>query len=253
MGSCSTKVRSMSHLSLHNHYIQSRTLIYRTHLGSITYLSFPTRSHLLSASDDGTICLYHTRDWGLLATLRGHKGRVNSVAIHSSMKVGLSVGKDRTLRMWDLMRGKGSASIKLGIGEVIAQLSLLRCIEQRSRGRSNPMDTIRDKVCCRVTNIDWYLFNSRYSSESQYIHDFLPLFGQKMALLHTIPHGSRIHDLRFCTRRDGRELLLVAAENKQVSVYLLNEGEPSSSGPLPIVAVLVGHQNRYGHLIFIIA
>lgn len=154
MGSCSTKVRSASHLSLRNRHIQRRSLIYRTHLGSITHLSFPTRSHLLSASDDGTICLYHTRDWALLATLRGHKGRVNSVAVHSSMKVGLSVGKDRTLRMWDLMRGKGSASIKLGKGEAIAELTLPRRIEQLSRGRSNPMDTIRNKVCSHITNID---------------------------------------------------------------------------------------------------
>lgn len=84
--------------------------------GSITHLSFPTRSHLISASEDGTICIFHTRDWVLLRSLKGHKGRVNSVAVHPSGKVALSVGKDRTLRMWDLMRGKGSASTKLGKG-----------------------------------------------------------------------------------------------------------------------------------------
>ncbi|KAJ7881167.1 WD40-repeat-containing domain protein [Mycena leptocephala] len=42
------------------------------------------------------------------------QGEVNSVAVHPSGKVALSVGKDRTLRMWDLMRGKGCASTKLG-------------------------------------------------------------------------------------------------------------------------------------------
>ena len=42
---------------------------------------------------------------------------MNSVAVHPTGKVALSVGKDRTLRMWDLMRGKGSASTKLGKGE----------------------------------------------------------------------------------------------------------------------------------------
>jgi WD40 repeat protein len=84
--------------------------------GSITVLNFPTKSHLLSASEDGTICLYHTRDWAVLSTLRGHKGRVNAVAVHPSSKICLSVGKDRVLRMWDLMRGKGSASVKLGKG-----------------------------------------------------------------------------------------------------------------------------------------
>jgi hypothetical protein len=119
--------------------------------------------------------------------------------------------------------------------------------EQLSRGRSDSMDTIWDKIRGRVTNVDRYLFNSPYSSRSQYINDFLTSFDQKMALLHTVPHGSRIHDLQFCTRRDVRELLLVAAEDKRVSVYLLDQDNLSSSSPWPIVASLVGHQNRYGH------
>lgn len=38
------------------------------------------------------------------------------MAVHPSGKVALSVGKDRALRMWDLMRGKGVASTKLGKG-----------------------------------------------------------------------------------------------------------------------------------------
>lgn len=85
-------------------------------VGSITHLEFPSRSHLLSASEDGTLCLFRARDWSVLRSLKGHKGRVNCVAVHPSGKVALSVGKDRTLRMWDLMRGKGSASTKLGKG-----------------------------------------------------------------------------------------------------------------------------------------
>jgi WD40 repeat protein len=173
VGLCNTKVGSVGHFSPRNRHIRSRALIHRTHLGSITYLSFPTRSHLISASDDGTICLYHTRDWALLTTLRGHKERVNSVAIHSSMKVGLSVGKDRTLRMWDLMRGKGSASTKLGKGGTTVEPTLPLYTEQFARGRSHSMDTIRNKVCSRVTNVDRYLFHGMYSSKSQHIYDLL--------------------------------------------------------------------------------
>lgn len=77
---------------------------------------FPSRSHLLSASEDGTLCLFRARDWAVLKALRGHKGRVNAVDVHPSGKVALSVGKDKALRMWDLMRGKGVASTKLGKG-----------------------------------------------------------------------------------------------------------------------------------------
>lgn len=41
------------------------------------------------------------------------------MAAHPSGKVALSVGKDRALRMWDLMRGKGVASTKLGKGQSV--------------------------------------------------------------------------------------------------------------------------------------
>jgi len=50
------------------------------------------------------------------------------------MKVGLSVGKDRTLRMWDLMRGKGSASMKLGKGEVIDEPTFLCALNSHLEG-----------------------------------------------------------------------------------------------------------------------
>jgi len=86
-------------------------------LGSITHLTFPSRSHLISASEDGTLCVFRARDWAVLRSLKGHKGRVNSVSVHPSGKVALSVGKDRTLYMWDLMRGRRAASMKLGFGE----------------------------------------------------------------------------------------------------------------------------------------
>ena len=61
--------------------------------------------------------MFRARDWVLLRSLKGHKGRVNSVSVHPSGKVALSVGKDRTLYMWDLMRGRRAASMKLGFGK----------------------------------------------------------------------------------------------------------------------------------------
>ncbi|KAG9313177.1 WD40-repeat-containing domain protein [Chiua virens] len=176
------------------------------HQGSITYLQFPTRSHLLSASEDGTLCLFHARDWTVLRSLKGHKGRVNSVAIHPSGKVALSVGSDKTLRMWDLMRGKGSASTKLGKeGEVVR----------------------------------WSLSGSTFVVQSL---SSLDVFSTDMVLRHTVSHPSRIHSLRFFKRVNGDgELLLVAAEDKKVSIYQLPE-DPES--PPTIIAELVGHSNR---------
>lgn len=63
-----------------------------------------------------------------------------------------------------------------------------------------------------------------------------------MSLLHTFSHPSRVHDVRFCTRVDGAgELLLVAAEDKKVTVYDATRGDHTS---LPVLATLVGHSNR---------
>lgn len=66
---------------------------------------------------------------------------------------------------------------------------------------------------------------------------------QDMALRHTITHPSRIHSLRFCKRVNGDgELLLVAAEDKKVSVYQVSE-DPQSTPT--IIAEMVGHSNRF--------
>lgn len=86
------------------------------HAGSITSLQFPTSAHLVSTSVDGTIALFRTADWALLKSLKGHSGRVNHVDVHPTGRVALSVGKDKTLRMWDLMRGRGAASLPLSEG-----------------------------------------------------------------------------------------------------------------------------------------
>ncbi|KAI0923588.1 hypothetical protein AcW1_006500 [Taiwanofungus camphoratus] len=177
------------------------------HEGSITHLEFPSRSHLLSASEDGTLCLFRARDWAVLRSLKGHKGRVNCVAVHPSGKVALSVGKDRTLRMWDLMRGRGSASTKLGKeGEVVR----------------------------------WSTDGSLFVVLSQSTID---IYTTDMKSLHTIIHPSRLHDVKFCRRVLGKgEVLLVAAEDKKLSVYDV----PSEPEGVPtVIAEMVGHSNRF--------
>ena len=58
--------------------------------------------------------------------MKGHHGRVNHLSVHPQGRVVLSVGKDRTMRMWNLFEGKVrskkgkevSTSMRLGAGEV---------------------------------------------------------------------------------------------------------------------------------------
>ncbi|KAI1790232.1 WD40 repeat-like protein [Ganoderma leucocontextum] len=176
------------------------------HQGSITHLEFPSRSHLLSASEDGTLCLFRARDWAVLREMKGHKGRVNSVAVHRSCKVALSVGKDRTLRMWDLMRGKGSASTKIGKeGELVR----------------------------------WSTDGSIFAVQAQ---NTIDIYSTDMEHLHTITHPSRLHDIKFCKRVEGEgDLLLAGAEDKKLTVY---DVPKDRTKPPTIVAEMVGHTNR---------
>ncbi|KAL1902564.1 Protein mak11 [Sporothrix stenoceras] len=100
------------------------------HASSVTKLSFPTRSKLLSASEDSTIAVTRTRDWSLLSMIKapvpkegmggglrrpsgdtappgGAPSGVNDFAVHPSMKVMISVSRgERSMRLWNLVTGK---------------------------------------------------------------------------------------------------------------------------------------------------
>lgn len=64
-----------------------------------------------------------------------------------------------------------------------------------------------------------------------------------MALLQTIAHPARIHDISFCRTNADRDVLLVAAEDKQVTIYLLPQAEAEDSAA-PVIGYLSGHMNR---------
>jgi len=83
------------------------------HKGTITALGFVGSSHLLSGSEDGAVCIWRVYDWSLLHILGGHKGAITAVAIHPSGKLALSSGRDRSLRLWDLVRGRCAYITKL--------------------------------------------------------------------------------------------------------------------------------------------
>ncbi|KDN52379.1 WD40 repeat-like protein [Tilletiaria anomala UBC 951] len=178
------------------------------HEGTITALHFPTRTYLLTTGQDGRINIYRSRDWSLLKTLKGHVGSVNDVAAHPSGRVALSVGKDRTIRMWDLMRGVGAASTKIG--------------EEGER-------------------VTWDSHGNRFAvlaGPHLRVHD------TQMKVLGEITAKVRWHDVRFYSVK-ARELMFVAGEDKMVHVY--DVAEPFEVEGIPTfkeIARLVGHNNR---------
>ncbi|XP_067424503.1 p21-activated protein kinase-interacting protein 1 isoform X3 [Emydura macquarii macquarii] len=81
------------------------------HNGTVTCLEFYGNAHLLSGAEDGLICIWDTKRWECLKSIKAHKGHVTSLSIHPSGKLALSVGTDKTLRTWNLVEGR-SAFIK---------------------------------------------------------------------------------------------------------------------------------------------
>lgn len=85
------------------------------HNGTINALRFAqdgTRDLLFSAGDDAAICVWRVSDWRCLKRLSGHQTAVLDVAVHPSARVALSVAKDRSLFMWNMLRGKVAYSAK---------------------------------------------------------------------------------------------------------------------------------------------
>ena len=58
-----------------------------SHGGSVTSLQFHGAKYLISGSEDNNVVVWRTKPkWEVLKTLRGHKGHVESVAVHPSGK-----------------------------------------------------------------------------------------------------------------------------------------------------------------------
>ena len=100
------------------------------HSGAVTALTFPSRGKLLSGATDNTIAATRTRDWTVLSLLKvpypKRVGRpsgdtagpgdvpagINSVAVHPSAKLMVSVSKsERCMRLWNLMTGKKAGTL----------------------------------------------------------------------------------------------------------------------------------------------
>lgn len=91
------------------------------HTGGITALQFFEDSMLLSASEDGTLFIWRVHDWEHLHILGGHKSTVLDFAIHPTGKLALSVSKDKTLRLWNLIQGKCAFTRSLRIPAELVQ------------------------------------------------------------------------------------------------------------------------------------
>lgn len=109
------------------------------HNASITALHFPTRSKLLSASEDNTISITRIKDLTVVSTVKAPHPKVqgqpsgdtappgatpagvNDFSVHPSMKLMISVGKgEKCMRLWNLVTGKKAGVLNFGREELMS-------------------------------------------------------------------------------------------------------------------------------------
>ncbi|KIX97907.1 uncharacterized protein Z520_06685 [Fonsecaea multimorphosa CBS 102226] len=103
------------------------------HSSHITALHFPTRSKLLSGSEDNTIAVTRLKDLTVVSTIKAPRPKaqgqpsgdtappgatpagINDFSVHPSMKLMLSVGRgERCMRLWNLVTGKKAGVLNFG-------------------------------------------------------------------------------------------------------------------------------------------
>jgi WD40 repeat protein len=76
----------------------------------------------VSASDDMTVKIWDVNSGECLQTLKGHNGRVNSVAFLHDLTRLVSASSDKTVKIWDVSSGECLQT--LSIGKVLFNISV---------------------------------------------------------------------------------------------------------------------------------
>lgn len=95
-------------INIYDMFLRKESNMLMEHNGTVTCLRFtPDGSFLISCSEDGTMKLFRVGSWQMEKEFtKAHKGTaVDYISIHPSGKLALTVGRDNTLRTWNLVKG----------------------------------------------------------------------------------------------------------------------------------------------------
>ena len=74
----------------------------------INAMKFYDKKHLITCAEDGKVCIIRTGNWNVEKTLLKHSQGVIDVAVHPSGKMALTIGKDKKLITWNLIKGRSA-------------------------------------------------------------------------------------------------------------------------------------------------
>ncbi len=157
------------------------------HSGAITSLQFVEDSFLISGAEDNTIIIWSCSDWEQVHVLGGHKGCVNGIAVHPTGKLALTVSKDNTMKLWNLVLGRCAFTRRL----------------------KGPAD-----------NVKWHPSGNYYlllvSSEVQVY------LASDNSCVGTIKFKTRVNQSIFITRYDKSDALVSICDDKCIYVHQLD-------------------------------
>ncbi|KAF9568828.1 p21-activated protein kinase-interacting protein 1-like protein [Mortierella alpina] len=173
------------------------------HQGTITSLTFHNKTHMLSGSDDGKVCVWRSKDWECLKIMKGHQASVHSIAIHPSGKIALSVSADHSVRLWNLLLGKQASMTRLqgeglkvcwnvsGTGYSIMFDQEVRTYDMAT---AKCIQTIKPAKKTRLNTMTYYKDDYLIvGCEDKMVRVFSAATGELVKTL--VGHGNRIKDL----------------------------------------------------------
>ncbi|KAJ9651075.1 Protein mak11 [Neophaeococcomyces mojaviensis] len=188
------------------------------HSSTVTALHFPSRSKLLSASEDNTISITRIRDLNVVSTIKAPKPRapgqasgdstamsttpsgVNDFAIHPSMKLMVSVGQgEKCMRLWNLVTGKKAGVLNF-------DRKILQAVKESKYSHGEGRKIVWNK------------------EGTEFVVSFergAVVFGQdSKAKCVLLPQPmTKVHQINYFSTGDGQEFLAVSTEDGRIVFY----------------------------------
>lgn len=208
--------------------------------GSITSLVFCGTSHMLSGSEDGTICIWKTKSWELEKVMKGHKGAVNSLSVHPSGRLALSVSKDKSIRTWNLLTGRTAytTGIKV-VGEIVcwsptgdayAIVVGPKVTIYKIKGVMEPIVYTCNKYVLAMTFVNESVMLLAGESEDIILYNF-----EKKIVVQRLPaHKVRTKGVSLAPHpnEEGRLILFTVASDGNLKAWSLNENDLTEEATL---------------------
>ncbi|CAG2253369.1 MAK11 [Mytilus edulis] len=216
------------------------------HSGSVLGVEFYKGNHMFTVSEDGSVAIWKHYTWECLKTLRGHKSGVNSISVHPSGKLALTVSKDKTLKTWNLITGKCAYTTNL---KSVADLVLW---STDGTYYAVVFQTKIDIYKVETATIHCTMTTERRPNDVAFLSDTILVYGCEGGTVnfHDINNNQQLHQIDTETNRirgitlftddELCQCLITASSDGYLKLYQVQQNEDSISTTL-----LTEHDSKF--------